>query len=161
MPHTRAHEQTLEYQLGDVALDNGPKSGTIKCGKPEESNRIPREECMVRCMLIGMVVLAIGSLPSETLSWDGKQNNMAMEDLARLSDRQLCEETVSVCQRATQPGAGLKMEGLDYLAVIRQAVQKKYGETPSPSWFEPLATAIAKQEASRCTSVPCPGVGAR
>jgi len=109
-----------------------------------------------------MIVVAIGSLASATHSWEGKQNNMAVEDLARLSERQLCEETVSVCQRATQPGEGLKMEGLDYLAVIRQAIQKKYGdETPSPVWFEPLATAIAKQEASQCTAVPCPGGGAR
>ena len=116
---------------------------------------------MVRRMFMGVVVLAIGALASETRSWEGKQNNMAMEDLARLSDRQLCEETVSVCQRATQPGEGMKMEGLDYLAIIRQAVHKKYGETLSPTWFEPLATAIAKQDASQCTSVPCPGAGAR
>ena len=116
---------------------------------------------MVRRMLIGVVVLAIGALPSVTRSWEGKQNNMAVEDLAKLSDRQLCEETVSVCQRATQPGEGMKMEGLDYLATIRQAVQKKYGETPPPAWFDPLATAIAKQDASQCTSVPCPGAGAR
>ena len=116
---------------------------------------------MVRRLLMGVVVLTIGCLPSATRSWEGKQNNMAVEDLARLSDRQLCEETVSVCQRATQPGEGMKMEGLEYLALIRQAVDKKYGETPSPAWFEPLATAIAKQEASQCTAVPCPGVGAR
>jgi|GEM_PF-3408255 len=116
---------------------------------------------MVRRMLMGVAVLAIGSLPSGTLSWDGKQDNMALEDLARLSDRQLCEETVSVCQRATQPGEGMKMEGLDYLAVIRQAVHKKYGETSSPAWFEPLATAIAKQDAPQCTAVQCSGGGAR
>jgi hypothetical protein len=116
---------------------------------------------MMRRILIGVVVLAIASLPSVILSWEGKQNNMAVEDLVRLSDQQLCEETVSVCQRATQPGEGMKMEGLDYLAVIRQAINKKYGETPSPAWFEPLATAIAKQEAAQCTAVPCPGGGTR
>lgn len=116
---------------------------------------------MVRRMVMGVLVLVMGSLPIETLSWEGKQNNMAVEDLTRLSDRQLCEETVSVCQRATQPGEGMKMEGLDYLAVIRQAVHKKYGEAPAPSWFEPLATAIAKQEASQCMAVPCSGVEAR
>ena len=116
---------------------------------------------MVRGMRVAVVVVAIGALAAETRSWEGKQNNMAVEDLTRLSDRQLCEEAVSVCQRATQPGAGLKMEGLDYLAVIRRAVSKKYGETSPPAWFEPLATAIAKQDASQCTAVACPGVGAR
>lgn len=113
---------------------------------------------MVRRLLIGVMV-ALGSLPSVILSWEGKQNNMAVEDLARLTERQLCEETVSVCHRATQPGEGLKMEGLDYLAVIRQAIDKKYGERPAPAWFEPLATAIAKQEAAQCTAVPCTGGG--
>ena len=117
---------------------------------------------MVRCMLMGGIVLALGFFPSVIFSWEGKQNNMALENLARLSDRQLCEETVSVCHRATQPGEGLKMEGLDYLTVIRQALQKKHGdETPAPAWFEPLATAIAKQEAAQCTAVPCPGGGGR
>ena len=37
---------------------------------------------MVRRMLMGVVVVAIGSLPLATLSWDGRQNNMAVEDLA-------------------------------------------------------------------------------
>ena len=116
---------------------------------------------MVRRIFIGVVV-ALGSLPSGIFSWEGKQNNMAVEDLARLSERQLCEETVSVCQRATQPGEGLKMEGLDYLTMIRQALQKKHGdETPAPTWFEPLATAIAKQEVAQCTAVPCPGGSGR
>jgi hypothetical protein len=113
---------------------------------------------MVRRILMGVLVLAIGSLPSETRGWDGKQENMAVEDLARLSDRQLCEETISVCQRATQPGEGMKMEGLEYLAVIRQAIHKKYGETPAPAWFEPLATAIAKQDAPQCPSGLCSGM---
>jgi hypothetical protein len=48
----------------------------------------------------------------------------------------------------------MAMEGLDYLAVIRQAAQKKYGETV-PSWLEEVATAIAKHAPQQCPTAAC------
>src|SRR5262249_51181430 len=104
-------------------------------------------------LLVMRIFFASEAAP-EAQAWEGNQDNKAVEDLARLSDHELCHETVAVCQHAAQPGEGTAMEGLDYLTVIRQAVQQKYGST-TPRWFEALATAIAKHEPRQCTSVVC------
>ncbi len=109
---------------------------------------------MVYRLLLTMFIFFAPAAMSRAQAWEGKQDNKAVEDLARLSDRELCHETVAVCQHAAQTGEGMAMEGLDYLTVIRQAVLKKYGST-TPAWFEELATAIAKHEPQQCTSVVC------
>jgi hypothetical protein len=87
-------------------------------------------------------------------AWEGKQDNKAASDLARMGDAELCTEAVDVCTHSAQPGEGKAMEGLDYLAVIRQAAQKKYGEAV-PSWLEEVATAIAKHEPQQCPTAAC------
>jgi hypothetical protein len=104
----------------------------------------PREDPLSRhgpgglFLLLGLGVPRVGA-------WDGKTNTKAADDLARMGAAELCTEAVAVCLHSAQPGTGMAMEGLDYLAVIRQAAQKKYGETV-PSWLEEVATAIAKHD---------------
>jgi hypothetical protein len=87
-------------------------------------------------------------------AWEGKKNNKAAADLARMGDAELCTEAVEVCLHSAQPGTGMAMEGLDYLTVIRQAAQKKHGETV-PSWLEDVATAIAKHDPQQCPTATC------
>ena len=87
-------------------------------------------------------------------AWEGKSDNKAVEDLARMNDKELCTEAVDVCLHSAQPDAGMAMEGLDYLAVIRQAAQRKYGKA-IPSWLEDVATAIAKHEPQQCPATAC------
>jgi len=87
-------------------------------------------------------------------AWEGKQDNKAADDLARMGDAELCTEAVDVCMHSAQPGEGRAMEGLDYLAVIRQAAQKKYGEAVPP-WLEEVATAIAKHDPQQCPATAC------
>ena len=109
---------------------------------------------MVYRILLGMFILLAGGALLGAEAWEGKQDNKAVENLARLSDHDLCQETVDVCRHAAQTGEGMAMEGLDYLTVIRQAVHEKYGST-TPPWFDELATAIAKHEPQQCASVVC------
>jgi len=54
-----------------------------------------------------------------------------------------------VCTRAAVPGAGMAMEGLDYLAAIRLAVQKKHGQADQ-SWLTDAVTAITKHTPQHC-----------
>lgn len=54
-----------------------------------------------------------------------------------------------MCTSAAVPGAGMAMEGLDYLASIRQAVQKKHGQA-DPLWLTGAVTAITKHTPQHC-----------
>ena len=85
-------------------------------------------------MSLGVFLLLLGLGMPLVGAWEGKTDNKAPDDLARMGDAELCIEAVDVCRHAAQPGAGMAMEGLDYLAVIRQGAQQKYGETV-PSWL--------------------------
>jgi hypothetical protein len=105
-------------------------------------------------MSLGAFLLLIGLGGQLAGAWEGKKDNKAPDALARMGDVELCAEAVAVCLHAAQPGAGLEMEGLDYLAVIRQAAQKKHGETV-PSWLEDVATAVAKHDPQQCPTVSC------
>ena len=98
-------------------------------------------------ILLGLGVPPVGA-------WEGKKDNKAPDTLASMSDAELCTEAVDVCLYSAQPGEGMAMEGLDYLAVIRQAAQKKYGEKV-PSWLEEVATAIAKHDPQQCPTAAC------
>ena len=105
-------------------------------------------------MALGVLFLLLGLDVPLVEAWEGKTNNKAVADLARMGDAELCTEAVEVCLHSAQPGSGMAMEGLDYLAVIRQAAQKKYGETV-PAWLEEVATAIAKHDPQQCPTVTC------
>jgi len=105
-------------------------------------------------MSLGVLLLLIGLSVPLVGAWEDKKDNKAADDLARMGDAELCAEAVDVCLHAAQPGAGLEMEGLDYLAVIRQVVQKKHGET-GPSWLEEVATAMATHDPPRCPTATC------
>jgi hypothetical protein len=87
--------------------------------------------------------------PLRVHAWEGKQDNKASENLAQLRDRELCAEARAVCARAAVPGAGMEMEGLDYLAAIRQAVQKKHG-VADPPWLADTVTAITQHTPQHC-----------
>jgi len=104
-------------------------------------------------LLIGLGVPLAGA-------WEGKTDNKAVENLASMGDAELCTEAVDVCMHSAQPGEGMAMEGLDYLAVIRQAAQKKYGETVPP-WLEEVATAIAKHDPQQCPTATCTSLRAK
>ena len=87
--------------------------------------------------------------PLRGQGWEGKQDNKAAENLAQMKDRDLCTEAQAICARAAIPGAGLAMEGLDYLATIRQAVQKKHGQA-APRWLTDAVTAVSKRTPQHC-----------
>jgi hypothetical protein len=106
-------------------------------------------------MSLGVLLFLLGFGVPLVGAWEGKTNNKAAGDLARMGDAELCTEAVDVCLHSAQPGTGMAMEGLDYLAVIRQAAQKKHGETV-PSWLEEVATAIAKHDPQQCPTATCP-----
>jgi len=114
----------------------------------------PVERTLFRGMSLGVLFLLLGLGVPLVEAWEGKTNNKAVADLARMGDAELCTEAVEVCLHSAQPGTGMAMEGLDYLAVIRQAAQKKYGETV-PAWLEEVATAIAKHDPQQCPTVTC------
>jgi hypothetical protein len=114
----------------------------------------PPERTLFLGMALGVLFLLLGLGVPLVGAWEGKTNNKAADDLARMGDAELCTEAVDVCLHSAQPGTGLAMEGLDYLAVIRQAVQKKHGETV-PSWLEEVATAIAKHAPQQCPTATC------
>ena len=117
---------------------------------PPERNLLIGISLGVLFLLLGLGVPLVGA-------WEGKTNNKAADDLARMGDAELCTEAVDVCLHSAQPGTGMAMEGLDYLAVIRQAAQKKHGETV-PSWLEEVATAIAKHDPQQCPTATCPSL---
>src|SRR5262249_1619389 len=87
--------------------------------------------------------------PPQAHAWKGKQDNKATENLAQMKDSELCAETRAVCTSAAVPGAGMAMEGLDYLASIRQAVQQKHGQA-DPPWLTGAVTAISKHTPEHC-----------
>ena len=109
---------------------------------------------MRRQMILGILMFVAGLGLSRARAWEGKRDNKAVENLAGMTDGDLCTEAVDVCMHAAPPGRGMAMEGLDYLAVIRQAAQKKYGEAV-PSWLEEVATAIAKHDPQQCPTAAC------
>jgi hypothetical protein len=114
----------------------------------------PAERTLLRGMSLGVLFLLLGLGVPLVGAWEGKTNNKAAADLARMGDAELCTEAVDVCLHSAQPGTGMAMEGLDYLAVIRQAAQQKYGEAV-PSWLEEVATAIAKHDPQQCPTAAC------
>jgi hypothetical protein len=114
----------------------------------------PLESNFFRGMSLGVLFLLLGFGVPLVEAWEGKKNNKAAADLARMGDAELCTEAVEVCLHSAQPDTGMAMEGLDYLAVIRQAAQKKHGETV-PSWLEDVATAIAKHDPQQCPTATC------
>jgi len=99
--------------------------------------------------IINVIVLLICLWPLRAQGWKGKQDNKAAENLAQMGDQQLCAEARAVCTRAAVPGAGMGMEGLDYLATIRQAVQQKHGQA-DPPWLADSVTAITKHTPQHC-----------
>ena len=105
-------------------------------------------------MLLGVLLLFLGLGGPLVGAWEDKKDNKAPDDLARRGDAELCTEAVDVCRHAAQSGAGMAMEGLEYLAVIRQAAQKRHGGTV-PSWLEDVATAIAKHDPQQCPTATC------
>ena len=117
----------------------------------------PPERNLFRGVSLGVLLFLIGFGVPPVGAWEGKTNNKAAGDLARMGDAELCTEAVDVCLHSAQPGTGMAMEGLDYLAVIRQAAQKKHGETV-PSWLEEVATAIAKHDPQQCPTATCPSL---
>src|SRR5215510_888198 len=98
---------------------------------------------------ISVILFLIYLWPLHGYGWEGKQDNKAAENLAQMKDRELCTEAQAVCTHAAVPGAGMAMEGLDYLATIRQAVQKKHGQA-DPVWLTDAVTAITKHTPQHC-----------
>ena len=98
---------------------------------------------------VGVILFVVCLWPPQAHAWKGKQDNKATENLAQMKDSELCAEARAVCTRAAVPGAGMAMEGLDYLASIRQAVQKKHGQA-DPPWLTGAVTAISKHTPQHC-----------
>jgi hypothetical protein len=104
---------------------------------------------MCKRATVSVIVCLMCLWPLRAQGWKGKQDNKAAENLAQLGDQQLCTEARAVCSRAAVPGAGMGMEGLDYLATIRQAVQQKHGQA-DPSWLADSVTAVTKHTPQHC-----------
>jgi len=98
---------------------------------------------------VGVILFVVCLWPPQAHAWKGKQDNKATENLAQMKDSELCAETRAVCTSAAVPGAGMAMEGLDYLASIRQAVQKKHGQA-DPPWLTGAVTAVSKHTPEHC-----------
>ena len=103
----------------------------------------------VGVIYVGVIVFLTCLWPLRAQGWEGKQDNKAAENLAQMDDRYLCAEAQAVCTQAAVPGAGMAMEGLDYLATIRQAVQQKHGQA-DPAWLADSVTAITKHSPQHC-----------
>lgn len=104
---------------------------------------------MYKRATVGVFLFLVCLWPLQAHAWKGKQDNKASENLAQMEDKELCAEAQAVCTRAAVPGAGMAMEGLDYLAAIRQAVQKKHGQA-DPPWLTGAVTAISKHTPQHC-----------
>jgi hypothetical protein len=104
---------------------------------------------MCKRATVGVILFLICLWPLRGHGWEGKQDNKAAENLAQMKDRELCTEAQAVCARAAVPGAGMAMEGLDYLATIRLAVQQKHGQA-DPIWLTDAVTAITKHTPQHC-----------
>ena len=105
-------------------------------------------------MSLGALLLLMGLGVPLAGAWESNKDNKAADYLARMGDAELCTEALDVCMHSAQSGAGLAMEGLEYLAVIRQAAHKKYGEAV-PSWLEEVTTAITKHDPQQCPTATC------
>ena len=113
-----------------------------------------REGKMLKQATVGALLLLACSWTLPAQAWEGKKDNKAVEDLERMTDRELCQETSEVCRRAAPPDSEVAMEGLEYLSTIRRAVQRDPGEA-LPPWFMEMSSAIAARELQRCPAAAC------